>query len=152
MDCAISISLEKTRLFNVASVKVHTHLKEVTIRSILFTLTAVIALSHPSTARDNDLESWYTYWGLGYTNNTYPEELQNDLDELNDLSGVDHIALSLDMFGFYWPRGDRTLVGGIVNGSADVYEATEDLVDVEIGIYNNLYALSAMHFLTHEIG
>ena len=56
------------------------------------------------------------------------------------------------MFGFYWPRGDRTLVGGIVNSSADVYEITEDLVTVEMDIYNYLYAISTMHFLTHEIG
>ena len=119
---------------------------------ILFTLAAVTTLSYPSAARDNDLESWYTYWGLGYANNTYPEELQNDLDEFNDFPGVDHIALALDTFGFYWPRGNRTLVGGIVNGNADVYEATENLVTVEIDIYNYLYAISAMHFLTHEIG
>ena len=116
---------------------------------ILFTLAVVIALSHPSAARDNDLESWYTYWGLGYANNTYPDDA---FDELNDLPGVDHIALALDMFGFYWPRGDRTLVGGIVNSSADVYEITEDLVTVEMDIYNYLYAISTMHFLTHEIG
>ena len=116
---------------------------------MLFTLAVVIALSHPSAARDNDLESWYTYWGLGYANNTYPDDA---FDELNDLPGVDHIALALDMFGFYWPRGDRTLVGGIVNSSADVYEITEDLVTVEMDIYNYLYAISTMHFLTHEIG
>ena len=34
-----------------------------------------------------------------------------------------------------------------VNGDVDV-----DLVKVEINIYNYLYAISAMHFLTHEIG
>ena len=119
---------------------------------MLFTLATVIALSYPAAARDNDLESWYTYWGLGYANNTYPDELQNELDELSDLSGVSHIALALDMFGFYWPLSNRTLVGGIVNGNADVYEATEDLVTAEISLYNYLYAVSTMHFLTHEIG
>ena len=49
---------------------------------MLFTLAVVIALSHPSAARDNDLESWYTYWGLGYANNSYPDELQDALDDL----------------------------------------------------------------------
>ena len=116
----------------------------------LFTLAVVIALSHPSAARDNDLESWYTYWGLGYANNSYPDELQDALDEFNDLPGVDHIALALDAFGFYWPRGDRTLVGGIVNSSADLYEVAS--VNEEINIYHYLFAVSAMHFLTHKIG
>ena len=116
---------------------------------MLFTLAVVIALSHPSAARDNDLESWYTYWGLGYANNTYPDELQAVRYDLNDLSGVDHFALALDTFGFYWPRGDGTLVGGIVNGSADVYESS----DIELmTLYNFLYAFSTMHFLTREIG
>ena len=69
--------------------------------------------------------SKHTYWGLGYVNNTYPEELQNDLDELNDLPGVDHFLFAMDAFGFYWPLSDRTPAGGVVNGSADVYEATD---------------------------
>ncbi len=119
-----------------------------------FMLASVIALSGPSSARDNELESWYTYWGLGYANNTYPGELQDLLDEIDDLPGgdVDHLALALDVFGFYWPRGDRTLVGGIVNGSVDTYEVTLLGEDVEIDIYNYLYGISGMHFLANEIG
>ncbi len=116
---------------------------------MLFALAVVIALSHPSAARDNDLESWYTYWGLGYVNNTYPDEY---LDELNDSPDVDHIALALDTFGFYWPRGDKTLVGAIVNGNVDAYEGTFKGAKVELSLYNYLYALSTMYFLTHEIG
>ena len=119
-----------------------------------FIPVAVIALSGPAHARDNQLESWYTYWGLGYVNNSYPGELQDVLDEIDDLPGgdVDHLALALDIFGFYWPRGDRTLVGGIVNGSVDTYEVSLFGEDLEIDIYNYLYGMSAMHFLSHEIG
>ena len=119
-----------------------------------FTAAAVIALSGPADARDNQLESWYTCWGLGYVNNNYPGELQDLLDEIDDLPGgdVDHLALALDIFGFYWPRGDRTLVGGIVNGSVDTYEVTLFGEDVELDIYNYLYGISAMHFLANQIG
>ena len=102
----------------------------------------------PSVFAENKLESWYIYWGLGYADNAYPDDLEEVLDDLEDLPGVDHLALSLDMFGFYWPRSDRTLVGGIVNGSADTYE----VVGVEMNIYNYLYAFSVIHFLTNRIG
>ena len=123
-------------------------------RMLLFVLAAVIAVSGPSDARDNDLESWYTYWGLGYANNTYPGDLQDLLDEIDDLPGgdVDHLALAVDIFGFYWPRGDRTLVGGIVNGSVDTYDVSLFGENLEIDIYNYLYGLSAMHFLANQIG
>ncbi len=123
-------------------------------RILPFMLSSVIALSGPADAGDNQLESWYTYWGLGYVNNNYPGELQDLLDEIDDLPGgdVDHLALALDIFGFYWPRGDRTLVGGIVNGSVDTYEVTLFGEDLEIDIYNYLYGVSGMHFLANEIG
>ena len=80
--------------------------------------------------------------------------MQDDLDELDDLPGVsvDHLALALDMFGFYWPRGDRTLVGGIVNGSVDTYAYSVFGEDVELDIFNYLYGISAMHFLADKIG
>lgn len=124
--------------------------KDMLLLRMLFTLAVVIAYSHPSAARDSDLESWYTYWGLGYASNTYPNGFF--VNKINDLSGIDHIALALDMLGFYWPRGDRTLVGGIVNASVDAYSDTGGLTFAELDIHHYLYALSAMHFLTHKIG
>ena len=119
-----------------------------------FMAAAVTALSGPADARDNQLESWYTCWGLGYVSNNYPGELQDFLDEIDDLPGgdVDHLALALDIFGFYWPRGDRTLVGGTINASVDAYEVTLFGEDVELDIYNYLYGISAMHFLANQIG
>ena len=123
-------------------------------RTLPFMLASVMALSGPSGAHDNQLESWYTYWGLGYVSNNYPGELQDLLEEIDDLPGgdVDHLALALDMLGFYWPRGDRTLIGGIVNGSVDTYEVSFLAEDLEIDIYNYLYGISGMHFLANEIG
>ena len=97
---------------------------------------------------ENRLESWYTYWGLGYADNAYPDELEEVLDDLEDQPGVDHLPLSMDMFGFYWPRGESTLVGVIANASADTYERDGD----EMSIYNYLLAPSVMHFLTNRIG
>jgi len=126
---------------------------------MLFALAVVVALSHSSAAHDNDLESWYIYWGLGVVDNTYQDS--------NDWPfGGDPIALAMDAFGFYWPLSDnRTLVGGVVNGNVEVYEFPFPIKEVEINevrfrnveeleitLYNLLYSFSTMHFLTHEIG
>ena len=122
---------------------------------LLCTLVAMLAPLHPAAADDSDLERWYVYLGTGYANNTYPDETQDVIDELNDSPDMDlsHLPLALEL-GFYWPWGNKTLIGGGVSASFDRYraQAADDLVDVEINIYNDLYALSAMRFLTHEIG
>ena len=125
-------------------------------RVFVSVLAVVLAVPGPSDARENDLESWYTYWGLGYASNTYPDQLQDVLDGLEDVPGVsvDHLPFALDILGFYWPRGDRTLLGGIVNGTADTYRIRNQSAgsEGELDIYNYLYGMSAMRFLTHEIG
>ena len=109
---------------------------------MLFILAAVIALSCPSAARASDAESVYLYWGLGYASHTYPDEMHDSLDELSNLS------FALDTFGFYFPQGDRTLVGGIINASADLYYDGP----YDFSFFHYLYGLSAMRFLTHQIG
>ena len=113
----------------------------------LFLLAVVIFAVRPSLAHNNDLESWYAYWGLGYVEHTYPNELQHILDDLKGLRGVDHLALALDQLGFYWPQGDKVLIGGIVTSSLDAYAG---VIDLDIRHY--LYALSVMYFPTHRIG
>ena len=120
---------------------------------LLFTLVAMLALFNPVAADDSDLESWYVYLGAGYANNTYPDETQTVIDELNDSPDIDlsHLPLALEL-GFYRPWGSKTLLGAAVSANVDKYEATDDVLDVEIDIHTDLYALSAMHFLTHAIG
>lgn len=89
------------------------------------------------------LESWYVYWGLGYASATYPDWLESSLDRLGERPGANHVSLSLDILGFYWPlKNDRTLIGFIVNGVGDRY--AYDGGATQVNLY--LYSLSAMHF------
>ena len=108
----------------------------------------VIACVLPEPCLGNELESWYTYWGGGFAQNTYPDELEETLDLLEDTAGVDHFAMGLDILGFYWPRDEQTLWGGVISGSIDTYE----VAGFEADISNYLYAFSAMRFLTNRIG
>ena len=57
-------------------------MKRVMITILLFCfIIAVPALSKAQ----NNLENWYTYWGLGYADISYPQELQEILDVLKEL-------------------------------------------------------------------
>ena len=115
-------------------------------------LVFALALSQPYQAHSNELETWYTYWGLGWSDVTYPPELEDVQNELAGLPGVSHLTIAIDAFGVYWPRGQSTLLGGIVNANGDSYEVDEILGEFKLQISNYLYALSAIHFLNHEIG
>lgn len=96
----------------------------------------------------NRLESWYTYWGIGYTGLSYPSELDQVLDLLKDLPGVTHTSLALDVLGFYWPKGERTILGAIVNGWSDRYDVEGSYVQIN----GYLYSFSMMYFLNNLIG
>lgn len=96
----------------------------------------------------NKLETWYTYWGLGYSGASYPEEVQYFLDILKDVPGVSRINMALDILGFYWPKNEQTILGGIINGWADRYQIDND--NLQINGY--LYSISVMRFLNNRIG
>jgi hypothetical protein len=74
----------------------------------------------------NRIESWYTYWSIGYANVGYPSELDAQMDMLASQPGVDHISISLDMLGVYRPSGNRQLWGIVVNGFGDRYQEGND--------------------------
>lgn len=63
-------------------------------------------------------ESWYTYWGLGWSHIEYPGDSDNNL---RDLPGVDSISVSVDTLGFYFPVNEHSnlLVGFIANGATE---------------------------------
>ena len=89
------------------------------------------------------VESWYTYWAIGYAHNTYPASLQSRLDALERDFGASHVSLALDILGFYWPlRDQQTLIGFIISGAADRYSYRETASQVNL----YLYSVSAMHF------
>ena len=115
-------------------------------------LLLAFVLYQPYQAHSNELETWYTCWGLGWSDVSYPPELEDAKNELAGLPGVSHLTIAIDAFGFYWPRGKSTLFGGIVNGNVDSYEVDELSGEFKLQMFNDLYALSAIHFLNHEIG
>lgn len=57
-------------------------------------------------------------------------------------------SVGRDLLGFYWPVGDRTIIGGIVNAFGDRYEVN----DIEMQINGYTFSFSAMHYVTNLIG
>ena len=56
----------------------------------------------PRGMSDVKLESWYTYWGLGFANMSYTDDLK-DAQECSDCATV---SLGFDFLGFYEPLGE----------------------------------------------
>ena len=87
-----------------------------------------------SGASDVKLESWYTYWGLGFSNNSYPEPLDELLDILNKIPGVTRMSINLDVLGFYKPMNSKTILGFIVNGSGNRIEVIDKVFAADSGV------------------
>lgn len=116
-------------------------------------LVAVICLSlFPAgeAFSQHKLESWYFYLGLGYANSQYPEPLDTELNNLADQSGITQVNIGIDFPGVYFRKGERTIIGGVLNISADRFE--DDNSNGSVQFTEFTVALSAMHFLTKEVG
>lgn len=96
-------------------------------------------------AAENKLESWYTYWGIGWGGHSYSDDAR---ERLQDQQGLDHAEIGLDLLGFYWPIGENTVIGGIMNVTGDVYSAEA----LKTTIVTSLLSFSTMKFLTNKIG
>ncbi|MFQ5677216.1 MAG: hypothetical protein ACE5G1_15090, partial [bacterium] len=118
--------------------------------TFLAAVVFVIAMSSEQAYSQHKLESWYFYFGLGFADPQYPGQLDNDIDAFADQPGVNRVRGGVDLPGFYWRRGDRTIIGGIINAFADRLEITDQ--DVKVQLTGFTIAFSAMHFLTHEVG
>ncbi len=100
-----------------------------------------------------DVEPWYTYWSLGISQHSYPAELQYWVDVLEAQSNVEKTEISIDMLGIYWPIADnKTIIGGVVSGTADRFEATSLYGSEYVQINQYLYGVSAMRFTGDEPG
>lgn len=95
----------------------------------------------------NRLESWYTNWGLGYPIIQYPDELAAVLDALKDI-GVSNTAIMLDLLGFYFPIGEKVIIGSNVNAWGDRYESNGESIQINAFTFGG----SAMFFLQERIG
>jgi opacity protein-like surface antigen len=96
-----------------------------------------------------EVEDWYTYWAIGFADHDYPGDLNAVIDAVDAIPGVDRTETAIDMFGFYWPYNNNTMLGFVISGS---YDRLEDNYDNYTQINHYLYGLSAMHFFGHEIG
>lgn len=113
---------------------------------IAIAMVTVVAWVSPVMA---EVESWYSYWGVGVSDNSYGDELDDALDNAESQSGVDRTQVAVDMLGFYFPMSnEKTVVGAVIN-------ATGDRVDVgneNLQLTRTMYSLSAMHFFGKEPG
>lgn len=119
------------------------------MNSIIRCLAIVVAAltSAPAMA---EVESWYTYWGIGFANHQHPDDLDDAFNAAESQPGVDRFQLSLELLGFYWPmRDNRTLLGGIIDATTD---ALSDDYGNSLELNQYLYAFSAMHFFGEEPG
>ena len=106
------------------------------------------AESYAKETEESHLESWYLNVGLGAAFTGYPSEIQELLDAIEDMDGVDRIRIGLDM-GVYFPIGTKAILGAAITGAGDRLEADSDNW-MQVNQY--LYAVSAQYFLGREIG
>ena len=86
---------------------------------MLILICALVVLPNDSRGAQNKSEKWYTYWGLGDAEPTYPSEVGSLLDLMGALPGVDRTRMSMDLLGFYMPISGKMLAGVVVNATAD---------------------------------
>lgn len=96
-----------------------------------------------------EVEEWYTYWAIGLADHNYPGDLDNAIEALDSIPGVDRSELAYDMLGFYWPYDNKTTLGFVISGSSD---RLEDSFGDYIQFNHYLYGFSAMRFFGKEIG
>ena len=121
-------------------------MKKCTLLSVCVLLAFLTAAS--SAFSQNKIESWYTYWGLGYADIKYEDPLDTQLEQLSEQEGVDHISVSVDLLGLYLPFRDRHINGFVINAFGDRYEAGG--TDFQISGYT--LSFSSIRFLTGTIG
>ena len=121
-------------------------MKKCTLLSVCVLLAFLTAAS--SAFSQNKIESWYTYWGLGYADIKYEDPLDTQLEQLSEQEGVDHISVSVDLLGLYLPFKDRHINGFVINAFGDRYEAGG--TDFQISGYT--LSFSNIRFLTGTIG
>ena len=116
------------------------------IKIILLILTCFLSFNVQANNR-----GWYAYWGAGYASNSYPSEVQNNFDILENGSRV---TGAVDMFGFYWPLINNGFVGFVVSGTADLAEDVLPNTNrkTKYAVTQFLLGLSGMRFFGEKIG
>lgn len=115
-------------------------------RMLVFVFSIICIVSSSTLMAQNKLKSWYTYRGLGYVDVQYPDEIEFFLGILKYFPAVEQSPVGFDL-GFYWPKRERTILGGIINARGNRYEITNQHMQIN----GYLYSFSAMHYLQNRI-
>ena len=107
----------------------------------------LIMLAGRVESAENKMERWYTYWGLGIANTTWPAPLDEAMDLVAAMPGVSRTRLGMDLLGIYGPINPNLMVGVVINAAGDRLEDEQD--SMQINLYT--YAASAQYFFK-EIG
>ena len=75
---------------------------------MLILICALVVLPNDSRGAQNKSEKWYTYWGLGGADPTYPSEVGSLLDLMGALPGVDRTRMSMDL-RVYMPTSSKMI-------------------------------------------
>lgn len=114
---------------------------------VVTTLLSLLVLSPVSAIAE--VEDWYTYWAIGPADHNYGGELDSVMGAADSIPGIDRTEIGLDMFGFYWPYDNTTMMGFVISGS---YDRLEDNFGDYMQLNQYLYGFSTMHFFGSEIG
>lgn len=118
------------------------------MKKILVTTLLSLLIIFPTSA-SAEVEEWYTYWAIGPANHNYGGDLDAAMDAVDSLPGIERTETGIDMFGFYWPYDNNTMMGFVISGS---FDRLEDNFGDYIQLNQYLYGFSTMHFLGREIG
>ncbi len=83
-------------------------------------------------------QSVYFNVGLGWADATYEDELENLLDQVADLPGVSHTAVSVDLT-LYFPVGFSGMLGPSLTGIGDRYEEGGDHFQINNYLFGASY-------------
>ena len=94
-------------------------------------------------------ESWYTYWGLGYSLISYPPNIEMILNTIKNNYSPYNVTICLDMFGIYFHVKEKHIMGFVINGAGDRYQYSTGYY-FQINQYG--YNLSSIRYLGRHFG
>lgn len=104
----------------------------------------VLALAGGAAAAE---QSVYFNLGLGWASASYPDETEEMLDMLEEMPGVDHLQIGIDL-GLYFRIQPGSVLGVAVSGIGDRYDDGSD----HLQLNQYLYAASFRHYPSGETG
>lgn len=98
------------------------------------------------------LESWYSYWGMGLSSNDYPSNVETIISRLENSPGGERSTIGIDALGFYVPVSNYSMLGVVASISRDFVETNDEGVKISYTLNQFLYGVSGKTFFGREIG